>query len=120
MSESRAIPFLGRADVSEASACHETGMVWPVVNRDRCFGDTDCVAACPYGVLAFGIVPEQASGAAGVRSPTPPAVRRQAYVVASERCAACGSCVAACAQRAIILRGRYEGQAQSRLPGLKI
>lgn len=104
--------------MSQASACHEEGMVWPVVNRDRCFGDADCVVACPYGV--FAVLLEQAPDAGRPRSPAPPAIRRQAQVVAPERCAACGLCVTACAQRAIILQGRYEGQAQSHPPRLKI
>ncbi|MFC4819007.1 4Fe-4S dicluster domain-containing protein [Dokdonella ginsengisoli] len=106
--------------MSEASACHEKGMVWPIVNRDRCLGDADCVAACPNGILAVAIVVEHALDAGWSGSPALPVIRRQAHVVAPERCAACGLCVTACAQRSIILQGRYEDPVHSRRRSLKI
>jgi NAD-dependent dihydropyrimidine dehydrogenase PreA subunit len=105
--------MLARADaMTDESLCHETGMVWPVINPDRCFGDADCVSACPHGVLGTRAVSSGLQDAAMGRARAAPdlVISRQALVLAPERCAACGLCVAACGQRAIFLQGRYEAR----------
>jgi len=93
--------------MSYALVCNDVGMVWPVVNPDRCLGDADCVAVCPEGVLAVDTT-SLGHGDLSLRVHLSLDTVAQAKVVAADRCGACGLCVVACAQRALILRGRYE------------
>ena len=99
--------------MTDESFCHETGMVRPVINPDRCFGDADCVSACPHGVLSTRAVTSALQDEVvrrAARAASDLVISRQALVLAPERCAACGLCVAACGQRAIFLQGRYEAR----------
>ena len=92
-----------------AGACKaDAGAFAPVIDRNRCEGKEDCVAACPYDVFEMrtlsaeerralhwvGRVKAWAHGG------------RQADPVRAARCHACGDCVAACPEGAITLERR--------------
>jgi NAD-dependent dihydropyrimidine dehydrogenase PreA subunit len=104
------IYFLPHAPMNRALVCNQAGMVYPVINRDRCIGDADCVAVCPYGVLALRAL--HAEQLVDLPSRTREGLaahgNSQAVATSAELCRACGLCVAACGQNAIILRGRFE------------
>ena len=81
------------------------GRVVPVVDRNRCEAEEDCVRVCPYHVFEvraladadraalswFGRLKAWAHG------------NRQAYVVRPGDCHACQRCVEACPEEAIRL-----------------
>jgi 4Fe-4S ferredoxin len=92
-------------DAMVQTTCKETGLVVPVIDRNRCEGKEDCVRVCPYGVFAVGkLEPQERAGMSKLAR-----VRsffhgyRQASVVQPEACHACGLCVTACPERAIKL-----------------
>jgi NAD-dependent dihydropyrimidine dehydrogenase PreA subunit len=76
------------------------------VDRERCEGKRDCVEVCPYGVFEvqritdvdfaklsfFGRLKSRAHG------------RKTAYTPLADACQACGLCVVACPEHAIVLR----------------
>jgi NAD-dependent dihydropyrimidine dehydrogenase PreA subunit len=98
----------------------------PVVDHGRCEGKSDCVDVCPYGVFQvrsiedadyealsfFGKLKSRAHG------------RKTAYTTGASRCQACGLCVVACPEEAILLKttessssqGTHELAATSRAP----
>jgi NAD-dependent dihydropyrimidine dehydrogenase PreA subunit len=84
----------------------DAGVFVPVIDRNRCEGKEDCVAACPYSVFVIRTL--TADEKAGLN----PFARfkvfvhgnRQAFAVKAEDCRACGKCVSACPEKAITLR----------------
>ncbi len=81
------------------------GTYVPVVDRAKCEGKNDCVEVCPYDVFevrriddadfdALGFVARMKSRAHG---------RKTAYTPRADRCQACGLCVVACPEHAIVL-----------------
>ena len=90
----------------EAGDCKGTGMVVPVIDRNRCEGKSDCVRVCPYHVFALGkLTPEQRNGLSLLGKLKAWAHgNAQASVVNGSACRNCGLCVAACPERAITLR----------------
>ncbi|MBN8886340.1 MAG: 4Fe-4S dicluster domain-containing protein [Rudaea sp.] len=96
--------------MNRAFDCDDAGMVWPLVDSERCLGDAGCVSVCPYDVLALQPVD------AASHDDLPESTRfllslsggLQAVVVAPERCRACGLCLAVCSQDAIDFHGRNE------------
>jgi len=82
----------------------------PVIDRNRCEGKSECVAVCPYGVFEvrriddsdfqalsfFGRLKSRAHG------------RLTAYTPGAAECQACGLCVVACPEKAIVLMARAE------------
>jgi 4Fe-4S ferredoxin len=85
--------------------CKETGLVTPVLDRNRCEGKQDCVAACPYDVFEMGRVDAGARAQLSTRGRLKGFFHgyRQAFAVHADRCRACGACVEACPERAIKL-----------------
>ena len=77
----------------------------PVVDRNRCEAKGDCVDVCPYDVFALRALTAEEKSALGLVSRLKLFAHggRQAFVVAPERCHACGLCVAACPERALRL-----------------
>ena len=89
-----------------ADCKREAGEVAPVINRDRCEGKADCVAVCPYSVFAMGVLPAPERRSLSLRGKVKGFAHgwKQAFAVDADACHACGLCVAACPERAIVLR----------------
>jgi 4Fe-4S ferredoxin len=84
--------------------CKETGVVAPVIDRNRCEGKADCVRVCPYGVFSLRKLDraERAQLSLIGRLKGWGHGYNQAFVDA-EHCHNCGLCVAACPEKAITL-----------------
>jgi 4Fe-4S ferredoxin len=92
---------------AEAADCkREPGEVAPVINRDRCEGKADCVRVCPYDVFEMGVLPAAERGGLSLRGKIKGFAHgwKQAFAVNAAACHACGLCVAACPEKAIVLR----------------
>lgn len=94
--------------MNRAFDCDDAGLVWPVVDPDRCLGDVGCVDVCPHDVLALQPVDAACydSLPADTRFLLSLSGGLQAFAAAPERCHACGLCLAACSQNAILLHAR--------------
>jgi 4Fe-4S ferredoxin len=81
------------------------GTVAPVVDRNRCEGEEQCVQVCPYNVFEVRVL------APAERSELPLLGRlkawahgnRQAFVVRPADCHACRLCITACPEQALHL-----------------
>ena len=80
-------------------------MVAPVVDRNRCEGEEQCVQVCPYNVFEVRVLStaERRELSLLGRLKTWVHGNRQAFVVRPGDCHACGLCVAACPERALRL-----------------
>jgi len=77
----------------------------PVVDRSRCEGKSDCVAACPYDVFEVRRIADADFAKLGVLGKLKSVAhgRKTAYTPNASACQACGKCVAACPEKAIKL-----------------
>jgi NAD-dependent dihydropyrimidine dehydrogenase PreA subunit len=93
-------------ECSEAS-----GIVAPVVDRNRCEGKAECARLCPYGVFEIRVLAAQERGALSVRGRLKGWAHgwKQAHVVRPANCHACRLCVQFCPEEAIQLRPRAGG-----------
>ena len=84
----------------------EPGVVFPRIDPNRCEGKAACVEVCPYDVFEMGVLPPQdrRSLSLGGRIKGFAHGWKQAFAVRAEACHACGLCVAACPEHAIVLR----------------
>ena len=81
------------------------GRVAPVVDRDRCEGEEQCVKVCPYNVFEMKVLSPAERRELSLLGKLKTWVHgnRQAFVVRPGDCHACGLCVAACPERALRL-----------------
>jgi NAD-dependent dihydropyrimidine dehydrogenase PreA subunit len=82
------------------------GAYLPEIDRRRCEGKSDCVAACPYDVFEVRRIDEAEYRALPLLSRLKLRAhgKKTAYAVRADACQACGLCVAACPEDAIALR----------------
>lgn len=78
----------------------------PVVDPRRCEGKGDCVEVCPYDVFEVARMDEAAYAAMPflVRVKLLVHGKKTALTPGADRCRACGLCVVACPEKAIVLR----------------
>ena len=83
----------------------EPGTYRPRVNRNRCEGKADCIAACPCQVFEVRGIADQDFRALSLLGRIKSRVhgRRTAYTPHAQACKACGLCVTACPEHAITL-----------------
>lgn len=88
------------------SSCNQPpGRVAPVIDRNRCEGKQECVAACPYNVFTMSRVPAELRSGLTLRGKLKGAVHgwTQAFATHADACRGCALCVAACPEKAITL-----------------
>ena len=91
---------------TDTSSCTQpAGVVSPVVDTARCEGKEDCVRVCPYDVFEVRKLTGEETRALSLLTRFKVMVHggKQAFVVNSDQCHACGLCVAACPEHAIRL-----------------
>ncbi len=93
-----------------AERCEQDpGVFQPLIDRERCEGKTDCVAACPYDVFEVRRLEPDERATLGWIARLKVFVHggRQAFAIRADACRACGQCVTACPENAIRLVGGY-------------
>ena len=85
---------------------HTAGAFIPVIDRNRCEGKGPCVPACPYDVLAIGVIGPSEKHTLSLKGRIKAFAHggKQAFVVAPQRCHGCAECVRVCPEHAITLR----------------
>lgn len=93
------------AGPGDAGCRQPPGRLQPLVDRNRCEGKGDCVAACPHGVFVLGRLGLFERRSLSVVGQLKGWAHdwQQAFTPNAEACRACGDCVRACPERAITL-----------------
>jgi NAD-dependent dihydropyrimidine dehydrogenase PreA subunit len=80
----------------------------PVVDHAKCEGKNDCVEVCPHDVFDVRRIDDADFEALGffARMKSRAHGRKTAYTPKADLCQACGLCVVACPEEAIVLRPR--------------
>ena len=89
------------------SECKAPPGSWePVVNRARCEGKAECQVVCPFDVFEVRAIDENDYKALPFLARIKLRVhgKRTAYTPRAEQCQACGLCVVACPEKAIVLK----------------
>lgn len=92
--------------MSDSTACKKApGAFRPVIDRNRCEGQADCVRVCPVSVFAIDTLPKEQRLGLSVKGKIKGFVHQwqQALLINPEACEACGLCVEACPEGAIKL-----------------
>ena len=81
------------------------GTFAPVIDRNRCEGKADCQRVCPVGVFSIATLPKGQRAGLSVKGRIKGLVHgwQQALLVQPRACEACGLCVKACPEKAIML-----------------
>lgn len=81
------------------------GQFRPKVDAQRCEGKGDCEVVCPYDVFEIGRLPDDTfkSMPLLIRLKLSLHGRKTAFTPLAEACRACGLCVVACPEKAIVL-----------------
>jgi NAD-dependent dihydropyrimidine dehydrogenase PreA subunit len=84
------------------------GSYLPVVNRSKCEGKNDCVEVCPYQVFEVRRMDDEDFEKLGffAKMKSRAHKRQTAYTPGADKCQACGLCVVACPEKAIVLEKR--------------
>ncbi len=81
------------------------GRLQPLIDRNRCEGKGDCVAACPCDVFTVGRLDIFERRSLSLMGQLKGWAHdwRQAFTPNADACRGCGHCVSACPERAITL-----------------
>lgn len=90
---------------STAECKQAPGVYLPVVDRNKCEGKRDCVAACPHDVFEVRQIDDGDFAALSFLGKLKSRVHGKvtAYTPKAPDCRACGLCVSACPEKAIKL-----------------
>ncbi|MEQ1579392.1 MAG: 4Fe-4S binding protein [Steroidobacteraceae bacterium] len=93
---------------SNGSCSQPAGVVYPVIDRNRCEGKAECVAVCPVEVFEIGVLAPEARRELSFKGKVKGFAHswRQAFAVREAACEACGLCVKHCPEGAIKLVNR--------------
>jgi 4Fe-4S ferredoxin len=92
--------------LNQTSNCNgEPGNFIPIVNAQRCEGKGACAAVCPYDVFEIKRMPDDQFSTMPffVKVKLWIHGRKTAFTPNMDDCLACGACVSACPEHAIIL-----------------
>ncbi len=83
----------------------EAGAYLPIVNRNACEGERDCVEVCPYGVFEVRQIDDGDFSRLSFLGKLKSRMHRRltAYTPQANLCQACGRCVVACPKDAVTL-----------------
>ena len=97
--------------MSSASCPQPAGEFRPVIDRNRCEGQGDCVRVCPTGVFAVATLPRAARAGLSLKGRLKGLVHRwqQAVLLNPANCEACGLCVRECPESALTLERAAPG-----------
>lgn len=93
---------------SDHGCAQAAGVVYPVIDRNRCEGKAECVAVCPVRVFEIGVLAPEARRELSFKGKVKGFAHswRQAFAVREGACEACGLCVKHCPEGAIKLATR--------------
>lgn len=83
----------------------DPGAFRPLIDFRRCEGKRDCIEVCPYDVFEVRRIDDADFAPLPLKAKLKQIVhgRQVAYALRADQCRACGLCVVACPQGAIIL-----------------
>jgi ferredoxin len=83
----------------------ERASYFPVVDRGRCEGKSDCVDVCPFGVFQVRLIDDSDFQALSFFGKLKSRAhgKKTAYTPGASACQACGLCVVSCPEDAILL-----------------
>jgi len=86
--------------------CDKTNLLIPVINQNKCEGKGDCIRVCPYDVFEMGEISKEEKSQLSFKGKIKAWVHggKQAFVIKSEACLACGLCLDACPESALSLQ----------------
>lgn len=83
------------------------GILFPIVDFNKCSGAGPCIPACPFDVFELkSINKTDKKGLNWVGKLKTKFNNKKAYAVQADLCNACGLCVIACPEKAIKLKAR--------------
>jgi len=99
------MPAPASTSTTPTDCAPKSGIVVPVIDRNRCEAKADCVRVCPYQVFAIGRLGTEDKSALSLRGRLKAFFHggKQAFTPRADQCHACGLCVAACPENAISL-----------------
>lgn len=82
-----------------------TGILYPVVDFNKCSGKGPCIMACPFEVFEMKIIETEDRNALNwVGKLKTKFNNKKAYATNPDLCNACGLCVTSCPEKAIKLK----------------
>jgi 4Fe-4S ferredoxin len=101
---------------TEADFRKPAGVLFPVIDKNRCEGKAPCIEVCPVDVFRLGKLPVAERANLTLKGKLKGFVHgwKQALVEKPEVCRACGLCVTACPENAIKLSAASRASAQDR------
>jgi 4Fe-4S ferredoxin len=96
---------MGESKEKSAPCPGEPGQAAPVVDRNRCEAQGDCVRVCPYGVFEIRLLPVDERKRLSWRGKLKAWAHgyRQSFVARPDACHACKLCIDACPEQALSL-----------------
>ena len=90
----------------KTAECKQTaGYFSPVIDKNRCEGRGDCERVCPESVFDIGSLPVESRAGLSLKGRIKGFAHgwQQALLINPDACKACGRCVTACPESAIML-----------------